>query len=106
MAQNDRPRLSRTGRWVATVLGYGFLLLGVLGLVLPVLQGVLFLVVGLLLLSRSTPWAERALDRLRRRHPGVGRAADALARRLDLWIYRFEVAFRRFFRRLRAMASR
>ncbi len=106
MVQDDRPRVTRTGRWIATVLGYAFLLLGILGLVLPFLQGILFLVVGLLLLSRSTPWAERVLARLRARYPQAGRAADAVARRLDLLIYRFEVTFRRVFRRLRAMASR
>jgi len=52
-------------------LGYGFLALGVLGLFLPILQGVLFLVIGLLILSRHATWAERVLDWLKRRHPRV-----------------------------------
>jgi uncharacterized membrane protein YbaN (DUF454 family) len=52
-------------------LGYGFLALGVLGLFLPILQGVLFLVIGLLILSRHAIWAERVLMWLKQRHPRV-----------------------------------
>ena len=47
---------------VMLVLGYGFLVLGVLGLFLPFLQGFLFLLVGLLILARHAPWAERLLE--------------------------------------------
>ncbi|HRC76656.1 MAG TPA: hypothetical protein PLO33_13355, partial [Kouleothrix sp.] len=37
---------------VRQVLGWLFIILGVLGLVLPVLQGVLFLVIGVALVGR------------------------------------------------------
>src|SRR5215212_8732178 len=37
------------------VLGWFFILLGLLGLVLPVLQGVLFLVIGVALVGRRNP---------------------------------------------------
>jgi uncharacterized membrane protein YbaN (DUF454 family) len=76
-------------------LGYGFLVLGVLGLFLPILQGVLFITVGLLILSRHAPWAERLLTRLKARHPGFARtvvAAEELAQR---WMDRIAVRFRR-----------
>lgn len=69
-------------------LGYGFLALGVLGLFLPVLQGLLFITVGLLILARHAPWAERALDRLKRTHPKAASLivqAEAIA---DRWIHR------------------
>jgi sulfite exporter TauE/SafE len=65
-------------------LGYGFLVLGVLGLVLPFLQGVLFICVGLIILSRHARWAERLLGRLKAQHPQVARAvvaAEELAER-------------------------
>ena len=50
-------------------LGYGFLLAGIAGLFLPFLQGVLFILIGLLLLSRQERWARRMLARLRMGHP-------------------------------------
>lgn len=68
------------------VLGYGFLVLGVVGLVLPVLQGILFLIIGLILLSRSTSWAENMLGRIKAKYPKlaetIGKAED-FAERLE-----------------------
>lgn len=97
MVQDGRPRVSRSGRWLAQILGYTFLVLGVAGLVLPFLQGILFIVVGLLLLARSAPWAQRLLERIQRRHPQLRRPAEALARRLDRMLYHVEVRLRRLF---------
>ncbi|MGK5643492.1 PGPGW domain-containing protein, partial [Streptomyces sp. URMC 126] len=48
-------------RIVTLVLGYSFLVLGVLGLVLPFLQGFLFIFIGLILLSKHASWANRSL---------------------------------------------
>lgn len=56
--------------------GWGFILLGIAGLVLPVLQGILFLLIGLALLSNTSPWAARLLLRLRNRFPAVSRKFD------------------------------
>ncbi len=106
MVQHGRPRVSRTGRWLAQILGYGFLVLGVAGLVLPFLQGILFIVVGLLLLARSAPWARRLLERIQQRYPRLRRPAEALARRLDRALYVLEVRLRRLFRGVRRMAGR
>ena len=61
-------------------LGYGFLVLGVLGLFLPFLQGILFIVAGLLILSRYAPWAQRTLDWAKSRHPAVARAIEEAER--------------------------
>jgi uncharacterized membrane protein YbaN (DUF454 family) len=36
-------------------LGYAFLIMGVLGLVLPFLQGILFLLIGLIILAEHAP---------------------------------------------------
>ncbi len=88
-------------RVVMTVLGYGFLVLGVLGLFLPILQGILFIVVGLLLLSRHSPWARRLLDRFRERHPQAGRVIRQAERIVRRTTYRLRVAARRFFYALR-----
>lgn len=71
-------------RVLMMTLGYSFLVLGVLGLFLPFLQGILFLVVGLLILSRYTFWAGRSLDWTKRRHPRIHETieqAEAIALR-------------------------
>jgi uncharacterized membrane protein YbaN (DUF454 family) len=57
-------------------LAWLFILLGIVGLFLPFLQGFLFLFVGLLLLSRESEIARRQLQRLRVRYPTVGRYMD------------------------------
>ena len=58
------------------VIGWGFILLGILGLFLPILQGFLFLLVGLFVLSSVSPWAERLLHRLRKRFPKTSKKFD------------------------------
>lgn len=57
-----REHVIRAGR----VVGGGFLLvLGVVGLFLPILQGWLFIILGLTLLSSESEVARRILHRLR-----------------------------------------
>jgi hypothetical protein len=60
------------------VAGVAFTGLGVVGLFLPFLQGVLFMLIGLALLSSESRRLRALLDRLRRRFP----EAHALERRL------------------------
>ncbi len=52
-------------------LGWGLLALGIAGLFLPVLQGILFIALGLLVLSREYAWARQAMAALERRFPGL-----------------------------------
>lgn len=73
------------GTWA---LGITFLVLGVAGLVLPVLQGILFLLVGLALLSRVSDRAASVLAWAKEKAPdGIVRRADEAkrkwARKLD-----------------------
>lgn len=53
------------GVWRLLRIALGFLLLfvGVIGLFLPILQGVLMILGGLALLSRDLPWARSLTDR-------------------------------------------
>ena len=63
--------------------GWIFLVLGVLGLFLPILQGVLFLLVGLILLAKTQPRFRLLKMRLKKRYPkyaAVFKAAEARAR--------------------------
>jgi uncharacterized membrane protein YbaN (DUF454 family) len=61
-------------RIIRLAAGWTLLLLGVIGLFLPVLQGILFIASGLALLSTESQWARRLLERLKswRRRGRVG----------------------------------
>jgi uncharacterized membrane protein YbaN (DUF454 family) len=58
-------------RIVVLVIGWLLIAFGVVGLFLPVLQGVLFIMLGLLVLSRESEIAHRWLQRGRQRYPTV-----------------------------------
>ena len=49
-----------------TILGGILIIVGIVGIVLPVMPGVLFLIPGLFLLSREFDWAEQALSRVKK----------------------------------------
>lgn len=80
-----KPRIKRA---LLLVAGWGFILLGIAGLVLPILQGVLFILVGLALLSTQYAWARRLLARLRERYPKLHRLADQAIARANRWMRR------------------
>ncbi len=50
-------------------VGIAFVLFGIVGLFLPFLQGILFLAVGLLLLSVHSPWVKGQVESFAYRHP-------------------------------------
>jgi uncharacterized protein len=56
-------------RIVTITIGWTFLILGVIGCFLPILQGILFMGVGLLILSEHNPLIQRYLQRVARRYP-------------------------------------
>ena len=92
----ERGGMARTGgtRLKAIlwqVLGYGFLVLGVLGTFLPILQGFLFLAIGLIILARHAPWAERLLNYLREKSPMLDRTVARAEAKTHEWQRRAEV---------------
>lgn len=76
---------TRVKRMMIWCLGWVFILLGILGLFLPVLQGILFLLIGLYLLSSTSPWAERLLKRLRERFPKISKTFEEAKERVASW---------------------
>ena len=73
-------------RYIVLGLGWFFVVLGVLGIFLPVLQGILFLLIGFILLSRESAWAQRQLEKLKTRYPKFAEKYDeAEARAERLW---------------------
>ncbi|GEM_PF-800797 len=75
--EGPEPTSSWLGRVFGLALGWGLVALGIVGLFVPVLQGILLIAAGLLVLSRHSPLAHRVLQALRRRFPKV----DEWARR-------------------------
>jgi uncharacterized protein len=65
--------------------GWGFLVLGVIGLFLPILQGVLFLMIGLVILSSEYVWAHRLLMKIRERFPSVAKRWDEAREKAHQW---------------------
>ena len=63
-------------RIVKITLGWIFIVLGVLGLFLPILQGILFLCIGLTLLAQEQVWAHKLVKRIRHRFPKTARKFD------------------------------
>jgi len=55
------------------VAGWVLLMLGAVGLFLPILPGVLFGIIGLSILSVEYAWARRWMSSLRRRFPATDR---------------------------------
>jgi uncharacterized membrane protein YbaN (DUF454 family) len=76
---NKHRNIKRTLR---LTFGFLFLMLGLLGLVFPVLQGWLFLALGAILLSRDLPFFNRVIARIKGRFPGIGQAAERLRKQL------------------------
>lgn len=68
------------------VVGWIFMVLGVAGLALPFLQGVLFLLIGLVILSSHYGWARLLLRKLRQRFPKVAHLAHTAVARATSWM--------------------
>ena len=63
----DKPSTRKlVWRLVRLSAGWALLVLGIVGLFLPVLQGLVFIASGLALLSTDLPWAKKLLERFSR----------------------------------------
>jgi uncharacterized membrane protein YbaN (DUF454 family) len=78
----------RAKRILILAVGWSFILLGIVGLVLPFLQGILFILVGLTILSSEYEWARRWLEKLRERFPKIAGVADAASAKAASWLKR------------------
>jgi uncharacterized membrane protein YbaN (DUF454 family) len=77
---------ARIKRVLVLVVGWCFILLGIVGLFLPILQGVLFLLIGLIILSSEYVWAHHLLAKLRQRFPKISGTAEQAAARAGKWL--------------------
>ncbi len=71
-----RPSLPRK------VVGFLLLVVGVLGVVLPILQGGIFLALGMFVLRHQYMWAHRCMGWIETRWPNAVRKVEGMEERL------------------------
>ena len=67
---------TKNKKLLAVLLGWVFVALGVIGVVLPILPGIPLLLIGLFVLSSEYVWAHQLLGRIRERFPAASRKAQ------------------------------
>ena len=82
------PVNARLKRWGLLALGWGFILVGIAGLFLPVLQGILCLLIGLFILSSEYVWAHKLLGKLKARFPKIAAQFEKAKEKSEAWISR------------------
>ncbi|MCX7353736.1 MAG: PGPGW domain-containing protein [Alphaproteobacteria bacterium] len=83
MTKDRKSGAPHRANWFKLILGWIFLVLGVAGLVLPFLQGILFIAIGLWLLSSESEWARCKRDWLLRRFPQLRPRLERMESHLD-----------------------
>jgi uncharacterized protein len=78
-------------RWLVLLTGWGFILLGLAGLFLPILQGLLFLLIGLVILSSEYVWAHSLLAKLHNRFPKISAHVLDASEKARGWVNRTSV---------------
>jgi uncharacterized membrane protein YbaN (DUF454 family) len=56
-------------KYYKLVIGYTFIVLGIAGLFLPFLQGILFLAIGGMILSKESPRFHRLKEKIKAKYP-------------------------------------
>ena len=67
------------------IIGWSFIVLGILGLFLPFLQGILFIFIGLAILSSRSEMIRRLLKHFEERYPDHHRRIENLRKKIRSW---------------------
>ena len=67
------------------LVGWVFLVAGIAGLFLPFLQGILFILVGLAILSSQYLWAQKLLVNAKKRYPKLADQLDGIMLKIRKW---------------------
>jgi uncharacterized membrane protein YbaN (DUF454 family) len=70
------------------IIGWFFIVLGILGLFLPFLQGILFILIGLTILSSRSETIRRFLRHLEERYPQHHKRIEIWKEKLRGWFKR------------------
>jgi hypothetical protein len=65
--------------------GWSLIAFGVLGIILPFLHGMIFLLLGIFMLRQQYVWAHNALGPLQRRFPAMMAKMDGMEARFAAW---------------------
>ncbi len=65
------------------VLGYLFIVLGILGLFLPLLQGLLFIGIGIIFLKDHALWANKITHAFRKKFPKFKSISELVEAKID-----------------------
>lgn len=75
--------------WKRKLAGWSLLLLGLIGLILPVMNGTVFLLLGIFVLREQHAWSQRALGWCQARWPaqvnGLGSLEGRMLSRCGAW---------------------
>ncbi len=93
IATESKPKRSWLARMTILTFGWIFIILGILGLFLPILQGILFLAIGGMLLSMESPRAQRIMNYLRNRYPTMDKTMLAAQKRTASIVQRIRTRF-------------
>ena len=75
-------------RLLVQLVGWAFIVVGIIGLFLPILQGILFILIGLIILSTQYAWAHRLLERIKARFPSAAARAHEASAKAKVWLQR------------------
>lgn len=85
--------------WKRKLAGWSLLVLGVIGLILPLLNGTIFLLLGIFVLREQHAWSQRALGWCHARWPArvdsLGALEGRMLARCEGWAGRVRQGFRR-----------
>ena len=70
-------------KWL--IVGAAFVVLGIVGLFLPILQGILFIVIGLMCLAKGSAWVRSKKMSLKKRFPKFGSKLTLLEQKARDW---------------------
>ena len=82
--ENNEP-LNSIKKIGLLIIGWFFIVLGILGLFLPFLQGILFILIGLAILSSRSEIIKRLLKHLEERYPHHHQRIENLREKIRSW---------------------
>lgn len=83
MIKDTKSSSKRLGR---LIIGYCLIVFGILGGFLPILQGWIFIVLGLLLLKDHARWARILSIKMRKKYPQSRQILKKITASLESWL--------------------